>query len=212
MFSWLYLKLKKDLDVSRDEAYAVYQLALLTRCMPGGVAQVGDSSPAMARLLSEAVGDGREILICSDGAEDAPAPLANAVRMSTLPGLDTPAVPVAGRQFYAGGIGEARKIIRDNLRFCFVHCLRQDPDRLREALAFFLDRLSLSGMLLIEIPAGAAGQESRAVIQELLADRNERLVNLQTPHCLVLRLPEIKPAPSRPSVRVRSRGALESAA
>lgn len=207
MFSWLFLKLKNELEIPREEAYAIYRLALLTRCMPGAVAQVGPHSPAMARLLAAAVGDGREIVLCDEEEEGFSGMTAAPRTLSTLPGLAEYSGQGGMRRF-RGGIAEARGLLRPDLKFCFVHLLRQDLAGLRRALEFFPDRLASSGLLLVELPDGVAAAEVQATLASCLEGRDERLIRLQTSHCLIIQVPRL-PAPRlSPQVRIREQGQL----
>ncbi len=205
MFSWLYLTQKKELAVDRDHAYAIFRLAELTRCMPGAVAQVGPASAPLARLLTEAVGDGREIYLVDENGErlrSQPPPR----MLSTLPGLTDHTITPSGVRHFRGGLEQAERQIRSNLRFCFVHVLGCEPASLQRALSFFVERLSTCGMLLLEIPTDIPAEDFSRTVRTLLADRREKIVPLKTRHCLVINVPVPPVRRLDMQVRIRQQG------
>lgn len=205
MFSWLYLKTKKELAVDRDHAYAIFRLAELTRCMPGAVAQVGPSSSAMARLLAEAVGDGREIFLIDESGDRLQAEPSPRM-LSTLPGLADQAVERSGLRHVWGGLAEAERLVRPGQRFCFVHVLGCEPVGLQRSLAFFVDRLSACGMLLLEVPEDIPAEEFSGALGTLLSGRREKIVPLKTRHCLVINVPVPPVRRLDTGVRIRQQG------
>lgn len=209
MFSWLYLTQKKHLAVDRDHAYAMYRLAELTRCMPGAIARVGPANEAMVRLLADAVGDGRDIVLVEQAGDTLRAETTPPT-VSSLPGLP------AREPFRSGirrfpSLERAERELGAGQRFCFVHLLGSEPADLQRSLSFFLARLSSCGMLLLEIPADVPAEAFCGAVQTLIADRRAKVLPLQTRHCLIIDLPAVTPRRLDPQVRIRQQQPLAAA-
>ncbi len=210
IFSWLYLTQKKYLTVDRDHAYAIFRLAELTRCMPGAIAQVGPTQPALLRLLAAAVGDGRQIFQVEDHASTRPT-MATPTLSSTLPGLPERNPKQSGIRHLRGGLKEAGRELSGNQRFCFVHLLDADPADLQPSLSFFLERLTDYGMLLLEVPGEVSAEAFSVAVRSHLQGRREKVIPLQTRHCLVIHAPTPAAPRMRPQVRIRQQQPLAAA-